>query len=175
LAQDQAIRFKPELRRSHTFGARKGSENAMNDAARVLARTKTILLIDWPSRDVPDTLARRGFTVVSHDGPGPADYNAYEVEGDEVRVRPVGQLPERADLVYTHRPVDELPEIVDTAKSVGAKVVWIQSGRDNTGAKDPHGCWLPQDESGRAREIVEGAALTYVAAPYIGDAVRTRD
>jgi len=50
------------------------------------------LLIDWPSREVPDTLARR-FTVISSDG----------------------------------RPIDELPEIVDTAKSIGSK--------------DPRGCW----------------------------------
>jgi len=145
----------------------------MTDVAKLLTGSKTVLLIDWPSRDVPDTLARHGFTVVSNDGP--EECNAYEVEGDEVRVRQVGRLPERADIVYTHRPVDELQEIVDTARSVGAKAVWIQSGRDNAGAKDPHGCWLPQEESGRAREIVEGAGLSYVEAPYIADAVRARD
>ena len=64
----------------------------MTDVARLLRETKTILLVDWPSREVPDTLARR-FTVISNDG----------------------------------RPIDELPEIVDTAKSIGAK--------------DPRGCW----------------------------------
>ena len=40
----------------------------MTDGARLLAEAVTILLIDWPSRDVPDTLARHGFTVVSHPG-----------------------------------------------------------------------------------------------------------
>jgi len=145
----------------------------MTDVAMLLAATKIVLLIDWPSRDVPDTLARGGFTVVSNDGPD--EYNAYEPEGSEVRVRQVGQLPKQADLVYTHRPIDELPEIVDTAKAVGAKAVWIQSGRDTTGAKDPRGCWLPSAESGKAREIVEGAGLAYVEAPYIADAVRGRD
>lgn len=145
----------------------------MTDVAKLLAGTKTVLLIDWPSRDVPDTLARGGFTVVSNDGP--EEYNAYEVEAGDVRLRQVGRPPERADLVYTHRPIDELPEIVDTAKSVGAKAVWIQSGRDNTGAKDPHGCWLPREESARARKVVERAGLDYVETPYIGDAVRARD
>lgn len=145
----------------------------MTDVAKLLTGSKTVLLIDWPSRDVPDTLARHGFTVVSNDGP--EEFNAYEVSGDEVRVRQVGRLPERADLVYTHRPVDELPEIVDTARSVGAKALWIQSGRDNTGAKDPHGCWLTPEESRRARKVVEGAGLGYVEAPYIADAVRARD
>ncbi len=145
----------------------------MTAVAKLFAGTKTVLLIDWPSRDVPDTLARGGFTVVSNDGPD--EYNAYEVEGGEVRVRDVGQLPERADLVYTHRPIDELPEIVDTAKSVGAKAVWIQSGLDKGGAKDPRGVWFPTAQSDKARKIVEGAGITYIDAPYIADAVRGRD
>ena len=142
----------------------------MTDIAKLLADTKTVLLIDWPSRDVPDTLARSGFMVVSNDGPD--EYNAYEIEGGEVRVRDVGQLPRTADLLYTHRPIDELPEIVDTAKAVGAKAVWIQSGRDEAGVKDPRGCWFAPEESRKARGIVEGAGLTYVEAPYIADAVR---
>ena len=126
----------------------------MTDVAKLLAGTKTVLLIDWPSRDVPDTLARSGFTVVSNDGPD--EYNAYEIEGGEVRLRDVGQLPRTADLVYTHRPIDELPEIVDTAKAVGAKAVWIQSGRDKTGAKDSArllaaGSRVGQSAQGRGR------------------------
>ncbi len=144
----------------------------MTDVRRVLAEAVTVLLIDWPSRDVPDTLARHGFTVISHDDDAPDAFNAYTVDGDEVRLDYVGRLPERADIVYTHRPLGELPEIVETAKSVGAKAVWIQSGRDSSGAKDPHGCWLPREESSKAREIVEGAGLDYVEAPYIADAVR---
>ena len=55
----------------------------VTDIAGLLRKTKTILLVDWPSRDVPDTLARSGFAVVSNDGPG--EYNAYEFGGDEVR------------------------------------------------------------------------------------------
>ena len=144
----------------------------MTDIAMLLSGTKTVLLIDWPSRDVPDSLARSGFTVVSNDGPD--EYNAYEIEGGEVRLRDIGQLPRTADLLYTHRPIDELPEIVDTAKAVGAKAVWIQSGRDKTAAKDPRGCWMPQVESASARKVVEDAGLTYVEAPYIADAVRAK-
>jgi len=147
----------------------------MTDVARLLGGAITILLIDWPSRDVPDTLARHGFNVVSHDGAGATEFNSYTVDGDEVRIDHVGRLPERADIVYTHRPIDELPEIVDTAKSVDARAVWIQSGRDAAGGKDPRGCWFPRDESSRARGIVEGAGLDYVESPYIGDVIRTLD
>ena len=57
-------------------------------------------------------------------------------------------------------------------KSIRAKAVWIQSGRDKTGAKDARGCWLAPEESSKARGIVEGAGLTYIEAPYIADAVR---
>ena len=110
--------------------------------------------------------------VVSNDGPD--EYNAYEMQGDEVRVRDLGELPKLADLVYTHRPIDELPEVVDTAKALGATAVWIQSGLDRNGAKDPRGVWSPQAESGKARKIVEEAGLTYIEAPYIADAVRGR-
>jgi predicted CoA-binding protein len=144
----------------------------MSDVASLLAGAKTVLLIDWPSRDVPDTLARSGLAVVSNDGPD--EYNAYEVDGTEVRLRDVGQLPKHADLVYTHRPIDELPEIVDAASAVGAKAVWIQSGRDRSGAKDPCGCWFPPADSAKARQIVESAGLTYIEAPYIADAARGR-
>src|SRR5687767_10645 len=92
-----------------------------------LAGVRSVVLIDWPSREVPDTLARSGLAVVSNDGPD--EYNAYELVGDEVRVRKVDGLPKRADLVYTHRPIDELPEIVDAAKTVGATAVWIHGSR----------------------------------------------
>jgi hypothetical protein len=144
----------------------------MADPTELLSGAKTVLLIDWPSRDVPDTLARGGFTVVSSDGPD--EYNAYEVAGTGVRVRAVGQPPKRADLVYTHRPIDELPDIIDAAKAAGAKAVWIQSGLDTAGVKDPRGCWFPDAESTRAREIVERAGLVYIESPYIADAVRGR-
>jgi uncharacterized UPF0146 family protein len=147
----------------------------VTDRKRLLASTATILLIDWPSRDVPDTLARHGFTVISHDDDAPDAFNSYKVMGDDVRVEHVGRLPENAGIVYTHRPIDELAGIVETAKSVGAKAVWIQSGRDSTGAKDPRGVWFAAQDSSRARGIVEGAGLEYVEAPYIGDAVRALD
>lgn len=144
----------------------------MTVIAELIRDTDTILLVDWPDRDVPDTLARSGYTVFSHDGPAESDYNAYELEDGGVRVRPAGRPPERVDLVYTHRPIDELPEIVDQARGLGARAVWIQSGLDATGAKDARGTWLPDSESAKARAIVEAAGLTYVDGPYIGDAVR---
>ena len=58
---------------------------SIDDVGWKLLRTaRSVLLIDWPSRAVPDALARAGLDVVSADGPD--IYNAYELDGDEVRV-----------------------------------------------------------------------------------------
>jgi predicted CoA-binding protein len=146
----------------------------MPTAEDALDHVDTILVVDWPSRDVPDTLARAGFLVVVHGGPGPEDYSAYEVEHGAVVVRPLRAAPDHGDLVYTHRPIAELPGIVSTAQAIGARVVWHQSGRASTGAKDPTGCWMPEDESRQARQIVESAGLSYFDQPYIADVVRER-
>jgi predicted CoA-binding protein len=134
-----------------------------------------VLVVDWPSRDVPDALVRGGFTVVVHGGPGAEDYAAYELDGGDVVVRPAGPAPERVDVVYSHRPVEELPGIVKTALALGAGTIWLQSGLADDGSKDATGCWMPDGESRRARAIVESAGLAYFDQPYIADAVRGLD
>jgi len=131
----------------------------VTDAAEILTATESVLLIDWPSRDVPDTLARAGLRVVSHDGPGIEDYNAYELNGAEVLIRSLGVKPDHADVVYTHRPFDELPEILELARRIGARAIWSEAGPNSPGAD-------------QARQMVESADLTYIDAPRITDAVR---
>jgi predicted CoA-binding protein len=127
-------------------------------AAEILDQTKSVVLIDWPSRDVPDTLARAGYAVISKDGPGVDGYNAYVLSGRDVVVRKTGTEPDHADLVYMHRPFDELPEILEVARRLGARAIWSQAGPDAPGAD-------------RARRMVESAGLTYVDAPRITDSV----
>jgi predicted CoA-binding protein len=131
-----------------------------------------VLVVDWPLVDVPETLARAGYTTVEHGGPEPDNYSVYELRDGAVVTRRVGRAPDHADLVYTHRPVDELAEIVAFAEAIGATAVWFQSGLSEGGTPDKKGCWLPDDESQRAREIVEAAGLSYIQEPYIADAVR---
>jgi predicted CoA-binding protein len=127
-------------------------------AAQILAQTKSVVLIDWPSRDVPDTLARAGYAVISQDGPGVDGYNAYVLSGQDVVVRKTGTEPDHADLLYTHRPFDELPEIIEDARRLGAHAIWSEAGPEAPGAE-------------RARRMVESAGLTYIDAPRITDAV----
>jgi hypothetical protein len=125
------------------------------DAYELLRDTTTILMIDYPGRAVPTAVARAGFTVVSKEGPEPDDYCAHIVEGDAVELQKVGAPPDRADIVYSHRPDDELPGIIDLARQVGARAVWCETG------------------SAEARALVEGAGLGYVDAPQIADAARS--
>jgi|SRR5947208_3515065 len=132
----------------------------MTDVLALLSETKTVVLIDWPSREVPDTLARHGFTVISDEGP--ETYAAYEAHADDVRRRSVDGLPQSAEIVYAYRPIDELPDIVETATTVGATAVWLDSAGD-----------LAPADAARAREIVEGAGLVFVTEPSILDAART--
>jgi PhnB protein len=141
-------------------------------AGHVLAAAEIALVVDWPSKDVPETLARAGLAVVVRGGPGPEDYTAYEVHGSDVVVRDLGAPPTQADVVYTFRPLDELPAIVATARALGARALWTQSGRTADGDVAPDGCWVADEDAAKARDLVESAGLVYVDRPYIADLVR---
>ena len=147
---------------------------ALEAAARILAETRSVLVIDWPSRDVPASLAFAGYKVFVKGGPGPTDYTAWTLDGGEPVSRPLGHEPGRVDLVYCHRPFGELPGIVALAGRLGARAFWWQTGLTSGGGKDPSGCWAPPEESGQARELAAAAGLGYIADVYIADAVRAR-
>ena len=141
-------------------------------ASRILAQTRSVLVIDWPSRDVPAALAAAGFEVTVKGGPGPTDYTVWEVTDGEVVTRPLGRALEHADLVYCHRPFSELPSIIAMGQGLGARAVWRQSGLTSTGAKAPDGCWTPPGESQQGRELAAAAGLDYIDDIYIADAAR---
>lgn len=138
----------------------------------LLKAAKTILVIDWPSKDVPESLALAGFEVVVRGGPGPEDYSAYEVRNGKAVARRTGRPPERADIVYSYRPLSELPGIAADAKKLQARTIWTQSGLNARGANDPKGCWLAEDELRRICHLVQSAGLNCITAPYIGDVAR---
>lgn len=146
----------------------------MSQARRLLARARTVVIIDWPSRDVPETLVRAGLAVTVKSGPGPADYTAWELTGGgEITQRPLGAAPQRADLVYVHRPAAELPGVIRLARSLGAAAIWRQSGRSSTGEADPAGCWLPPGESDEGHALAAAAGLGYLDSEYIADVARS--
>jgi predicted CoA-binding protein len=147
-------------------------EPRVTEAERILEAADIVLVVDWPSRDVPDTLVRAGFTVLVKAGPEPDDYVAQDLEDGEIVPRRVGGPPEHVDLVYSYRPIEELPGLAEMARTMGAVALWRQSGLASDGEKDPAGCWVPEHESRQARGIVESAGLVYLEQPYIADAVR---
>jgi predicted CoA-binding protein len=138
----------------------------------ILQQTETVLVVDWPSKDVPESLVRAGLRVAVRGGPGPEDYSEYELKGGEVVIRHTGRPPERAELVYSYRPWGELGEIVSTAQKLQAKTLWTQSGLAAEGVKDPKGCWVAEEELETAKKLVHSAGLQLVTEPYIGDVAR---
>ncbi len=132
----------------------------------------TVLVIDWPTKDVPESLTMAGFHVVVRGGPGPEDYSVYELNNGRVATRHIGRPPEHAELIYSHRPASELAGIIATAKVLGAKTIWTQSGLSAADVNNPKGCWVPEEELRLARNLVESAGLTYITEPYIGDVAR---
>lgn len=142
------------------------------DGKEILKNAGTILLIDWPSKDVPEALIRAGFRVFVHGGPGAEDYSAYEFRGNEIVSRRTGCRPEKADLVYSFRPLSEVAKTIAEANAVGAKHLWVQSGLSSDGRKDAKGCWMAQQELRLAENEVKTAGLNLITQPYIGDVAR---
>ena len=143
-------------------------------SAEILQGAKAIAVVDWPSKDVPDSLARAGLEVSVHGGPEPDAWSAQEVGPDgEVVGRHTGKAPLSAEVVYSHRPLQELDEILALASQVGAKTVWLQSGKDADGKPDVRGTWFSEEDRAMARAAVEGAGFTFVDDVYIGDAARS--
>jgi len=147
------------------------SHNRPVDPAETILRTcRCVLLIDWPSEEVPNALVRAGLDVHVKGGPGADDFAIRELRDGSITTTRTGRRPAQVDLLYVHRPIDELPQIVAAAQDMDAKALWYQSGLDSDGTNDPRGCWLPAAESERARTIAGAAGLLYVDDRYIADA-----
>ena len=139
----------------------------------LLRDARSVLVVDWPSPDVPDALLAAGYEVFVKGGPGPRDYAVRERSADgSILSRPVGEAPAGVDLVYAHRPLAELDGLIAMAVSLQARALWWQSGLSQDGGRDPYGCWVSPAEAAPARAAAEAAGLQYVDDVYVGDAVR---
>jgi hypothetical protein len=102
-----------------------------------------ILLVDWPSADIPCSLVQAGFTVYSYSPDGykqvliatakPVDrgvVHAAELRTgkDKLVFRPMDHSPESVDLVTIYRPPEEHAVIIrDHVIPLAAKSIWLQS------------------------------------------------
>jgi hypothetical protein len=122
----------------------------MTTTSEVLASTSSVLLIDYPGRVVPEAFARAGYETRAHEGPGDDEYYAYAAKGGEIERTHIAKPPVHVDLVFTYRPIDELPAIVAFAKELGARAVWFAEANPD-----------------QARKIVEDAGFLFVGEPDV--------
>lgn len=147
------------------------------DPSRVLAEAHHVLVHNWPSTDVPHTLARAGLAVTVIGGPAPDDVTVTEVVDGEIASRWTGVLPERVDVLYVYpwpgfALERDLPGAVATAAQRGASTLWYQSALAPYGSQDDHGTWVEEAEAERITAIAREAGLEAVIDVYIADAAR---
>ena len=135
-----------------------------------------MLIVDWPSQDVPRELLAAGFDVFSANlaagtasrysiGERPAPQNAEGVEvlppqrdGDPpLIISRLDAMPEHADVVALYRPAAEHARIAQRAVDLGARVVWVQLGT------------LADD----ARRIAADAYIAVIENASIDDAIHS--
>jgi len=122
----------------------------VTDFNSIIEKASIILLVDWPDRNVPQSLVLSGLTVYSYspngysqvfiekDHPGNQDedsksFSTALVEVNNLNFRPVDHPPNAVDIVTIYRPAKEHAEII--AKHVlplGAKIVWLQPPVEST-------------------------------------------
>jgi hypothetical protein len=139
-------------------------------ARRFLGEARSVLLVDWPSPDIPVALSRAGLQVWVKGGPTETDYARREMVGDECVSKPVGRAPDHVDLVYVFRPVGELPGLVDLARQLGARALWYQSGLAPDGKRDLAGTWLSDGDLLQAQMLAREAGFVFIHAERIAAA-----
>lgn len=136
----------------------------------------SVLIVDWPSQDVPRELLAAGFDVFSAnlaagtasrysigERPAPENTDGVEVlppqrDGDPpLVISRVAALPAHVDAVALYRPAAEHARIAQRAVDLGARMVWVQLGT------------LADD----ARRIVAGAYIAVIEEIPINEAIHS--
>jgi predicted CoA-binding protein len=99
----------------------------MASIAEILRQARTIAVVGlsgkpWrPSYGVAEYLQRAGYRII------PVNPNESEVLGEKAYPS-LEAIPERVDIVNVFRRSEFVPEIVEAAIRIGARVVWLQEG-----------------------------------------------
>ena len=101
------------------------NENNSIDPKKILTTATSILLVDWPSRSIPEKLLDAGFTVFCY---SPNGYTKAEFVDDERNLRFVpASPPPYVDIVNVYRPEQEHEAIIlKHSLPLKAKVIWLQ-------------------------------------------------
>ncbi len=100
------------------------SHNLEINTKHILENTKAILLVDWPSPEVPRSLLKAGFIVFGY---SPDRYSAIELDDNENLVfRKLDDQPDSVDIVNVFRPEEEHAGIINSrVLPLKAKVLWL--------------------------------------------------
>jgi predicted CoA-binding protein len=99
----------------------------MASIAEILRQARTIAVVGlsgkpWrPSYGVAEYLQRAGYRII------PVNPKESEVLGEKAYPS-LEAIPERVDIVNVFRRSEFVPEIVEAAIRIGARVVWLQEG-----------------------------------------------
>lgn len=107
----------------------------MDPISQIIQDAKTIAVVGLssnparPSYDVARYLQQNGYRII------PVNPNETTVLGE--RAYPdLLSIPQRVDIVDIFRRPEYVPEIVQQAISIGARVVWMQPGTENYDAAE---------------------------------------
>jgi len=113
--------------------------NGVNAAAdpilEILKKYKTIAVVGLssnparPSYEVAEYMQRVGYKLI------PVNPNEKEVLGEKSYAR-LEDVPEKIEIVDIFRRAEDVPPVVESAITVGAKVVWMQLGIENAEAAE---------------------------------------
>ena len=110
--------------------------NATSDEIRqILTRFKTIAVVgisekpDRPSYRVAEYLQKNGYRII------PVNPVLQEVFGEKA-YPDLKSIPEKVEIVDIFRKPDAVPDIVDQAIQIGAKVIWMQENIVHNTAAD---------------------------------------
>jgi len=112
-----------------------GAASTADSIGEILRQYKTIAVVGLssnptrPSHEVARYLQSVGYRII------PVNPNEMEVLGEKSYAR-LEDVPEKVDIVDIFRRPGDVPQVVDSAIRVGAKVVWMQMGITNAEAAE---------------------------------------
>jgi len=101
--------------------------------AEILRDSKTIAVVGLsgrrfrPSYGVAEYMQSAGYRII------PVNPNESEVLGEKAYAR-LEDIPEAVDIVDIFRRSEFVPDVVEAAIRIGAKVIWMQEGVEHSGA-----------------------------------------
>jgi predicted CoA-binding protein len=112
-----------------------GAKASADPILEILKNYKNIAVVGLssnrarPSHGVAQYIKSVGYRII------PVNPNEKEVLGEKSYAR-LEDVPEKIEIVDIFRRAEEVPAVVESAIRVGAKVVWMQLGVENTGAAE---------------------------------------